>query len=373
VAFEDNGAAPAAADATAAPPPAPTEAAPPADPGEAREAREAALDSDLRATWDKLHTPAAERGPDGRFAGKDKPAGELTPAQANKPDNKGQAPTEAKGQAQPATLPPPQSWPSEAKAKWEALPPEVRTTVDKRERESAAKISQMGNQVAAWRPVSETVERFRGDFERAGMDVPGGIEALLNANRMLNENPAAAIHKLAQTYGVDLTSLVTGQPRDAQTAALMAELQELRAQVAETSNRVGYRERAEAEAHMNDLIGRLDRFAEGKSDWDDLHDDVITNIQIIKRNNPALSADEVLQQAYDRAGWANPDVRARRLEAEQKAAAEKQQKEAIERAQKARNASAVNVRGDLVSGSNPKDWDSELSDIAAKHYGSSRR
>jgi hypothetical protein len=368
VAFEDNGAAPAAAvDTTAAPAPAPTEAAPPADPGEAREAREAALDSDLRATWDKLHTPAAERGPDGRFAGKDKPA-DAPPA-----DKPGQAQTEAKGQAAKPATPAPMSWPPEIKAKWETLPPDVQSVVDKREREAHTKITTLGNQVAAWRPVSETVERFRGDFERAGMDVPGGIEALLNANRMLNENPASAIAKLAQTYGVDLTSLVTGQPRDAQTAALMAELRDLRAQVAETSSRVGQRERQEADHRMNDLIGRIDKFAEGKSDWDALHDDVITNIQVIKRNNPALSADEVLQQAYDRAGWANPDVRARRLEAEQKAAAEKQQKEAVERARVARNASSVNVRGDLVSGSNPKDWDSELSDIAAKHYGSSRR
>jgi hypothetical protein len=365
VAFEDNGAAPAAADATAAPAPATTpEAAPPA---ESHEAREAALDSDLRAVWDKVNQ---ERGPNGQFQGKDKPVAPYS-LPAGKP-TPGQSPTEAKGQAQPATLPPPQSWPSEAKAKWEALPPDVRSVVDKRERESAAKISQMGNQVAAWRPVSETVERFRGDFERAGMDVPGGIEALLNANRMLNENPAAAIHKLAQTYGVDLTSLVTGQPRDAQTAALMAELRDLRAQVAETSSRVGQRERQEADHRMNDLIGRIDKFAEGKSDWDALHDDVITNIQIIKRNKPALSADEVLQQAYDRAGWANPDVRARRLEAEQKAAAEKQQKEDQERALKARSASAVNVRGDVASGSSPKDWDSELSEIAAKHYGSRR-
>jgi hypothetical protein len=368
VAFEDNGAAPAAADAPVAPAPAPStpEAAPPAA-KETHETLEAALDSDLRAVWDKVNT---ERGPDGRFAPK---LPDLKGLPADKQSPPGQSPTEAKGQAAKPATPAPMSWPPEIKAKWETLPPDVQSVVDKREREAHTKITTLGNQVAAWRPVSETVERFRGDFERAGMDVPGGIEALLNANRMLNENPAAAIHKLAQTYGVDLTSLVTGQPRDAQTAALMAELRDLRAQVAETSSRVGQRERQEADHRMNDLIGRIDKFAEGKSDWDALHDDVITNIQIIKRNNPALSADEVLQQAYDRAGWANPDVRARRLEAEQKAAAEKQQKEAIERAQKARNASAVNVRGDLVSGSNPKDWDSELSDIAAKHYGSSRR
>lgn len=366
MALDDNGAAPAAADSTAAPAPAP-EAAPAAD---TRDAQEAALDSDLRAVWDKVNQ---DRGADGRFAAKDKPPALTTlPADNTKPTTQGQSPPESKGQP-PGSSPgaatqAPQSWPGDAKAKWDALPPEVRTVVDKRERETSAKISQMGNQVAAWRPVSETVERYRGDFERAGMDVPQGIEALLNANRMLNENPRAAIAQLAQTYGVDLAELVNGQPRDAPGAALLAELHDLRRQVAETSNRVGLRERQETDARMNDLIGRIDKFSADKPDWDALHDDVIANIHIIRRTDPALSPDEVLQQAYDRAGWANPDGRARRLEAEQKAAAARQ----LEQAQRARNASAVNVRGDVVAGTNPKSWDDELSDIAARHYGSRR-
>jgi len=366
VALEDNGAAPAAADSTAAPAPA-------ADASSTPEAQEAALDSDLRAVWDKANgvaTEGRERGPDGKFQAKDK-LPELKGLPADKSTDeptKGQSPTEAKGQAAKPATPAPQSWPSEAKAKWDALPPDVQSVVDKREREAAAKISQMGNQVAAWRPVSETVERFRGDFAAAGMDVPQGIEALLNANRMLNENPAAAIARLAQTYGVDLRSLVTGQPRDAQGAALMAELQDLRRQVAETSNRVGQRERQDTDARMNDLIGRIDKFSADKPDWDGLHDDVIANIQIIKRSDPASSPDEVLQKAYDRAAWANPDTRARRIDA----AAEQRRQEATELALKARAAGAVNVRGDVVSGSSPKDWDTELNEIAAKHYGSRR-
>lgn len=365
MAFEDNGAAPAAADTSAASSPAPTSEAP-----SSPEAREAALDSDLRAVWDKVNQPRAE---DGRFAGSDKPPTLTTlPADTAKP-TQGQAPTEAKGQAQPpATLPAPQSWPAELKAKWDALPPDVRDTVAKRERDATAQISRMGNQVAAWRPVSEIVERHRGDFERAGMDVPQGIEALLNANRMLNDNPAAAIAQLAKNYNVDLAQLAGGQPRDANTAALVAQIQDLQRQVAETSNRVVSRERQDTEARIGDLIGRIDKFSADKPDWDALQDDVLTNIQIIRRGSPALTPDEVLQQAYDRAAWANPDSRARRLEADAKAAAEKKQKEDQERAERARNASRVNVRGDTVSGSSPKDWDSDLEAIAAKAYGSRR-
>ena len=64
----------------------------------------------------------------------------------------------------------------------------------------------------------------------------------------------------------------------------------------------------------------------------------------LKERNPAWSPQQVLQEAYDRATFANPATRQTILAAQETAAEAKRREEASQRATKARGA-AVSVTG----------------------------
>ena len=65
---------------------------------------------------------------------------------------------------------------------------------------------------------------------------------------------------------------------------------------------------------------------------------------MIKGREPGLPIDKLLDKAYDRAVYANPQVRERVLADQRKAEAEKQQKEAAAKAAQAKKLSSMNVR-----------------------------
>lgn len=359
----ETGTAPAAspAEAIAETPVVETTAAPETSAPETTEAApETTLDEDLAAVWDKNNTQTA-RDEQGRFVSKNPDAGE--PAEAT---TDGQTPETA---AEPETpeIPAPHSWPAEMKAKWTELPPDAREYIAKRESEAHSQISRMGQTVKAYQPVAETLEQHRDVFERNGMDFQGGIKALLNAQVALEQNPVAAIQHLAGAYGVDLAKMYggsgeqpSGQP---QIAALEAQIAHLNRQLQETSQRVFTREQRETEAQRLTLESVVADFIQDKPDFDAIEADVMALIPAIRGKNPGASPKELLAEAYEQAQWLNPEARARKLEADRKAAEAKAAEEAAKRAAQAKKVSSINVRSSQSSQSDRRTLEAELADV----------
>jgi hypothetical protein len=347
---------------------------------EAPEAKsfESSADSELAAIWDK-HNPS--RDVSGRFQarGAQEPQSEAPAAEAQTEATDQPVQTEATSEAAKPAVEPPVSWSAEMKAKFAALPPDVQAYAVQRDSEANKRISELGQMQKALEPVRSTLERYSPLFEANGVTYETGLQNLLSVAAALQSDAPNAIREIARRHGVDLRELAgaapadDGQPDSAELRSVKQELAELRRHVAETSNRVVSREQAEQHAQRTSLTSAIETFASDKPDFDKIEADIAGLIPAIKAANPGLDNKAILEQAYERAIWANPETRARRLEADAKAQADKAAKEAQARAEKAKKSASINVKGDAVNGNSPRSMDDDLREIAAKHYGTSRR
>ena len=363
---ENTGTAPAASPAeavveTSTPAPAPQETSA----SETIETADSSLDADLVAVWDK--NANAGRDDRGRFAPANTDA-----AKSAGVETEGQIPSEGTAETAEPSIPAPHSWPAEMKAKWATLPPDAREYIAKRESEAHSTISRMGQTVKAFQPVAETLEQHREVFERNGLGYQDGIKALLNAQIALEQNPVAAINHLAKAYGVDLAKVYggngeqpSGQPH---IAALEAQIANLNRQLQETSQRVMTREHRETEAQRQTLESVVSEFLKDKPDFDAIEPDVMSLLPAIRDRNPGASPRELLAEAYEKAQWVNPDARARRLDADRKAAEAKAAEENAKRAAEAKKHTALNVKTGQSSTGDRKTMDDTLQEIARRAY-----
>jgi hypothetical protein len=350
----------AAAPATDTPPPVAdtaTQAPLPAQDAESSEAAGPTVDDTLAKTYEKLHPGRDEHG---RFKPRD---GATDAAPATNPD---QAQTLASEQAKPA-IEMPKSWSADRAKLWDTAPPELREIIANRETEAHKQISQQGQLISAFEPYVDILEQAGSYGEPIGMGGGEYLQNLINADRLLNQDPMTAIQSIAQAYDIDLTQFggqqyADGQESSPQVHGLLNKIAQLEARLNETTQHVQTREHREAQAQFQTLEGQVAEFSKDKADFKDVADDVVDQIRALKAN-PAtarLPHAELLAKAYDKARWANPAVRERLLK-EQQAAAEKQRtEEAQRRAAEAKRSGSVNVRGSVANGSAPKSVDDTL-------------
>lgn len=208
-----------APDAGAVTPPDPSTGAQPADGAVSAETEsssppsaetaEQGLDAKLDAIWEKNHGQqerAREQPRDhGKFAST-KPEGEVETEPTDQPQ------TEEK--TEPESTPAidlPQSWSADRKEMWESIPPEAREFVAKRESDAHKTISQQGDVLKSYQPLGELLMQNRDVFEAHNADPVAGIDALIRAQRALDDNPVEALGAIAKQYGIDLAQTFGGQ------------------------------------------------------------------------------------------------------------------------------------------------------------------
>lgn len=353
--MEIENTASAPAPAADAPAPAPTTPAPEVaekeTPNDSRDQPEDALDADLRKAF---RNSKRERAEDGKFATKDG----RPPKTHNQPPEEVEAEqtAEAPQTEQPKTpaVPVPRGWTKEAAEKWAAVPPDVQQYVSQREDMLNRTAGEFGRYRQAVEPIRQVIDQNKHVFERNGADPANGIAALLAAQDMLDRNPVNALAYLAQTYGVDLRALAaqvyggndaTGLAPDPEVAALQNKIAQLEHQLKYDVEQRNAAERAAVQQRQaqvrQSFEQRIDAFAKDKPDFDEVAPEILANIQAIQQLNPQATPDEVLNQAYERAVWANPKTRESRMKAEEA----KRLQEAAKRAAEAKAAAGINVRG----------------------------
>jgi hypothetical protein len=351
--------------------PAPTEAKAPESVENKFEAAEKALDDDLRRTYRNANKPRAENG---KFASTD---GEKAAAEADKPADAEAKPAEATPaeQLKAPAIPPPHSWSKEAAAEWGKIPPALQAHIAQREAQSHKQISELGQYAKAFEPIREALAPHA---DRLGNDPKGYIERVLAADLWLARDPVNAIKALADSYRVDLASIADpfalpadpqSQQLNAQLNAAWQEIDNLKRQLGDTRQRVEGREAQEYQARQSSYEREVDAFVSDKPDFNDLASDIETYIPLIKRSNPTLSTKDILQEAYDRARWANPATR-QRLIAEQTARQEQARLETAKKAAAdAKRAAAINVNGSVVQRGQPS-LDDDLRSIWRRAHAS---
>ncbi len=263
--------------------------------GDIRAAMGAALDKALPEQADESDAQKSERLRDehGKFVAKNteqpapEPITDADPVQANAPA--------------PSTAPSmPKAWSAEATAEWSKLPPAVQQAVLKREMEMDAGGRQWSDQRRSYEqalgPVHELADQYQMD--------PSDVTArLVNVERSLGnpETAAQTIVQLAQSYGVDLVALVSGNPQPQRPAPsfdpnIIPDLIDRRFQAFQQEQAVS---------------SEIQQFAGAKDAAGQLVHPHFANEAVKKHMKALLESDLApdLQTAYDQAVWSLPDIR----------------------------------------------------------------
>jgi hypothetical protein len=301
------------------------------------------------------------------------PSEEATP-ESDLPKSEGSEPASSPAIAAP------HSWSADVKAKWASLPPEVQEYVAQREKETHTKITQQGNELRAFLPVREVYEHIRSQGIPAGRE-PEVIANWARAQAFLDSNPVEGLKWLAQTYKVDLSQLsgVPQKPTDTQAIddlfrdprldKIAPEIGELKGEVTQLKRQLQagrYAEQARQQATVESIISDFSNRDGVKDYWPELELDVVNEIEVLKAQDPTLTYEKLLEKAFDRAKWANQDIRARILSDQQRkdkealeATRKKEQAEAVKKAEAAKRQASMNVRSGVTASTPTFDgkWD----------------
>jgi hypothetical protein len=219
----------------------------------------------------------------------------------------------------------PAGWSAEAKAEFGKLPPAVQAAVVKREseiNEGGARWSEEKKAlVSHFEPVREAAQRY-------GVHPGEVIKRLAKANDFIESNPVEGIKWLANAYGVDLS-----KPLTADAPALRPQADPM---VSQLSEKVSSLESFIQTQQAEQVNGSLTAFAAAPGHE---HFEAV-RVDMGKLMLAGLASN--LQDAYDKAVWASPDIRSKVM-ASQNATAEAARK-AKETADKARRG-AISVNG----------------------------
>jgi hypothetical protein len=306
------------------------------------------LDDDLRGIWDKRNPPREN----GRFVAKNptEQAADAPPAEVAV-----QTAETVVEQAKPA-IDAPISWTAEQKAKWASLPPDTQAYIAQRDKESHEAISRAGQQIKAFEPIRNVIEQFAPTFQKNGLQPHEGIARMMAVNEMLETNPRAAIAEIAKAYGVNLQG-ETSQDADPGSARVA----ELEAKLAKVESHLTAQQRQQMQAENNALAREIADFAKDKPHFE--------SVRKVMAGLMSSGAAETMQEAYDRAVYADPTIRQSILADQQKANEEKRKTDEAERVKAAKKAAGVNVKSSPGQSNQTRTLDDDLREIARKHYG----
>jgi hypothetical protein len=318
---------------------------------EAPEAAAPSIDDDLRGIWDKHHQPREN----GRFVAKN-PTDEPAP-EAPVTENADQTAETTLEQANKPAIAAPISWTAEQKAKWASLPPDTQAYIAQRDKESHEAISRAGQQIKAFEPIGKVIEQYGHVFAKNGLQPHDGIARMMAVNEMLETNPRAAIAEIAKAYGVNLQGTSDEQNATPESPRIA----ELEARLARQEAHLTAQMRQRQEAEANELAREIADFAKDKP-----HFESVRKVMAGLMNSGAA---ETMQDAYDRAIYADPTIR-QSLQVEAQTKAEEQRKaEEAKRLSAAKKAAGVNVKSSPGQASTVRSLDDDLWAIARKAYG----
>lgn len=255
----------------------------------------------------------------GRFA-----KGETTAETAETPETTEQV-------EQPDLSKAPGSWPNEMKAKFGTLPPEVQDYITRREADVSRSINAFSQKAKAYDSISQVLQPYEGLIRADGLEPTGVINGLMSTYYALRngapQQKAAAVAQLINQFGVNLELL--GEDGTAGNSA--AADPQLYAKVSQLEQMLMTRQQADEQAQQAQVEATIEQFKATAPHFETV------KVQMGALLEKGLAKD--LQDAYDQACWASPEVRATLLQQQEA----KRREEALRIAEGAKKAAAVNV------------------------------
>lgn len=292
--------------------------------------------SDLSAAAKRL--AAARKGRDPKSAAK--PADAKTVETEAKKDAK---PAEAK--TEETAVDAPAHWPAADREMFAKQSPEAKQWLINRHKAMEADYTRKTQEVVGMRKFKEELDDifkdYRDEMALNGVTDAMAIRQLVAAHTLLRKDPASAMKRLAEQYGIDLKGITEGAAA-ADPAGESPTVKALRDEVKQLTGQLRTLTGAQDQHQQKARLDEVTHFAEEKDAqgqlmrpyFDDVAKDVAALIQVARTNGERLT----LQDAYDRAVYANPTIRAKVLaasDAQRRAKEEAERKAKAEAARKA--------------------------------------
>lgn len=262
------------------------------------------------------------------------------------------APLESKEQPQRDINRAPSTWKPIARQEWEKLSPTTRAEIHRREMDFQNGQAQLLPDARLGSEMRKVSEPYRMVIESQYGTPEKAMQAFLQTAASLQmgapQQKLQTIVGICQQFGIDLSPLLqSGNPQTQQQPPQQVQdprVDQLLAQQRQQEQQRQQREQMELESIANRWMAEKDQSGNPRYPYlNDVMPEMAVLIPQIKANKPELNHTQVLQEAYDRAVWANPDVRVVLQGSQQTELLAKQQAENQLRVAGAKRAASVNV------------------------------
>ncbi len=246
----------------------------------------------------------------------------------------------------------PSSWKRDVAEKWAELPAEVKAEIQRRETEYHKGIEQYKPAVQFAQEMNAAITPYFRNIQASGVPAPQAMNHLLMIEDKLRNGDEQAklqtLAKIAADYGIDLQKVGQTQ-HDPRMWQMEQQLQQ------ERMMRETY-QRSQTDRENQAVTSEIEAFAqaEGHEHFEVVKQDMATMLQ--------SGMAQSLQDAYDKAVWARPELRQSLVEKERTEA----EKRATEQAQRTKaKSAAVGVKGSPPNSNGALPANASLEDTVA--------
>lgn len=243
------------------------------------------------------------------------------------------------------TIVPPAAWSPAAKAAFANADPIIQQEALKREKDWEAGTAQRNEQAQRFNRLDSILAPRRERFALAGLDETQAVQALFAAQDFLERDARGGLLYLCRQYGVHpQTLLQAGGQAPAQAEPIHPQLQAVLQEFNALKGVVTQQQQTSSQAALAQANSHIDQF---RADPKNIYfENVKKDMAVLITSNQAKD----LQDAYDKAIWASPEIRPLLLQAQQTAAAKAAQDAAAAKVAAAKAASG-SVTGSPAPGS----------------------
>ena len=253
---------------------------------------------------------------------------EAVPSTKESADAPAENPTETPAAEQKAKAP--QSWSAAERAHWEKIPPEVQAVIARREEEAHRGITTLGQDAALGKKLKDVINPYLPMIRAEGGDEAGAVRDLLQTAYILRtanaEQKIGVIRHIAGQFGVDLSVAAQG------AVQVDPELQSLRQELAQLKGHLTNTEQQQHQHVQGQAQAVIEAFAA------DPKNEFYEQVKPLMAHLLVAGQAKDMQEAYDMACHANPDVRSTILTRQQADAEAKRAAEAKAKADAKRRA-----------------------------------
>jgi hypothetical protein len=248
----------------------------------------------------------------------------------------------------------PSTWKPTERLAWDKIPPEARAAIHRREADFLAGQSQLLPDAQLGKSMRQVVEPYRMLIEAEGGTPERAVADLLRTAAVFRvgtpQQKYGAIAQIAQQYGIDLSVFSQQQ----QPGQQLQHAQQQQFHDPRVDQLLANQQRQEAERTQREQVELENGVTRWMNETDaqgqplrpyvgDVINEMYALLPQIKQANPALTTAQALEEGYQRAIWAHPEIR---TILQQKAASDLEAQRRAEnqtRVREAKRAASVNV------------------------------